>query len=98
MTNTLPAPAIPTTFTKPSRMYRPKFYWATRDTRWDPYPNREPAKVVAHNPEGFWERGPSGHWFKTPTSYNLVREITEDEANAEPLTGWTWDGTKWVCS
>jgi len=69
-------------------MINPKFYLARRNTRWDVYPSEQPVKAVAHDWHGFWERTVNGEWFKTPTSYDYVREITEDEANAfvEPAT------------
>ncbi len=76
------------TIRRPMRIrkpHKPRFYLATRDTRWDVYPNREPVEAIAHDYEGFWALTAAGEWFKTPTSYNLVREITEDEALAFPF-------------
>lgn len=70
---------------QPTEMIRPKFYLARRDTRWDPYPSQEPIKAVALDWHGYWERWTDGKWFKTPVSYVLVKEITEDEANSYPL-------------
>jgi hypothetical protein len=70
---------------QPTTMTHPKFYLARRDTRWDIYPQQEPLKAVAHDWHGFWERDAQVGWFKTPTSYVLAKEITEDEANAYPL-------------
>lgn len=64
----------------------PKFYVARRDTRWDVYPQREPAVIIAHDWNGFWGRVPeTGEWFKHPASFNFVKEITEAEAN-DPAT------------
>jgi len=62
-------------------MIDPKFYIARRDTRWDVYPQQQPEEVVAHDWWGFWSKDANGNWFKTPTSYVLVREISEQEAN-----------------
>ena len=62
-------------------MIRPKFYIARRDTRWDVYPQQQPSVVVAHDYSGFWARTRDGLWFKSPSSYNLQREITEHECN-----------------
>ena len=59
-------------------MIRPKFYIGRRDTRWDVYPNQEPEQFVAHDYNGFWAIH-DGTWFKSPTSYVLIREITEQE-------------------
>ncbi len=67
---------------KPSMSKDARFYVGTRDTRWDVYPQREPGEVIAHDWRGFWAFAPAGFWFKTPTSYNLAREITRDEAEA----------------
>lgn len=64
------------------RMLRPKFYLARRDTRWDPYPAQEPIEVVAHDWNGFWAYDRKAGWFKTPTSYNLQREISKLEADS----------------
>lgn len=64
------------------KMIDPKFYLGRRDTRWDVYPQKEPLVVVAHDWHGFWARTADGQWFKSPTSYVLQREITEQEANA----------------
>ena len=61
-------------------MIQPKFYIARRNTRWDVYPQREPEVAVAHDYHGFWALTLTGEWFKTPTSYDLGREITEAEA------------------
>ena len=61
-------------------MLNPKFYIGHRDTRWDPYPQQEPEKVVAHDWNGFWDFDAKVGWFPTPVSYNLGREITEAEA------------------
>jgi hypothetical protein len=62
------------------KMIRPKFYLARRDTRWDVYPQREPLEIVAHDYYGFWARSDKGFWFKSPTSYVLQEQITEDGA------------------
>jgi hypothetical protein len=62
-------------------MIDPKFYVARRDTRWDVYPQREPPEIVAHDWYGFWAKTTDGQWFKTPTAYVLLREISEAEAN-----------------
>lgn len=70
-----------------TKWVRPKFYLGTRDTRWDPYPQREPVRAIAHDYQGFWERNNRGEWFKTPVSYNFSKEITEKEANEFPLLG-----------
>lgn len=69
----------------PKQMINPKFFLARRDTRWDPYPSEEPIKAVALDWHGFWERDSQGNWFKTPVSYNRIREISGPEANAYPL-------------
>ena len=62
-------------------MIDPKFYIARRDTRWDVYPSREPEKAIAFDWKGFWEQYEPGLWFYNPyTSYNLCREISEEEA------------------
>lgn len=63
-------------------MIKPKFYIATRNTRWDVYPQREPAVAVAHDYYGFWALTLTGEWFKTPVSYDLHHEVTEAEAIA----------------
>lgn len=69
----------------PTQMIRPKYYLARRDTRWDVYPAQQPLKAVALDWHGFWERAADGRWFKTPTSYILASEISEQDANAYPL-------------
>ena len=63
-----------------------RFYLAKRDTRWDVYPNRPPIEAVAHDWYGFWARSPEVGWFKTPTSYVLIQEITQAEADAHVPT------------
>lgn len=65
-----------------SDMIQPKFYIARRNTRWDVYPQRQPEVAVAHDWHGFWSLALTGEWFKTPTSYDLGREVTEAEAIA----------------
>lgn len=65
-----------------TKMIRPKFYIGRRDTRWDVYPQAEPEQVVAHDWHGYWAKTPDGQWFMSPASYNLIREISEAEANA----------------
>jgi len=63
-------------------MIRPKFYVARRDTRWDVCPSEEPKKVIAFDYNGYWDYAPIVGWFKTPTCYNFVREITKEEADS----------------
>ena len=59
-----------------------KFYVARADTRWDVYPQQQPETVVAHDWYGFWAKTLTGEWFKTPTSYVLIREISRHEAES----------------
>lgn len=63
-------------------MIRPRYYVGKRDTRWDVYPQVQPEQVVAHDCHGFWAKAENGSWYKSPASYCLLREITEQEANA----------------
>ncbi len=51
-----------------------KLWWAQRSTRWDPYPQREPVKLVAHDWWGTWEPLPDGHWFLSPEPVEFVAE------------------------
>lgn len=60
-----------------------KFYVARRDTRWDVYPQREPEVFVAHDWHGFWALTDDGEWFKTPTSYVLIRQIDDAKEGLE---------------
>lgn len=57
-----------------------KFYLATRCTRWDVYPTKEPAQVVAHGWSGYFAKADDGVWYKSPTSYVLSVEVTPEEA------------------
>lgn len=75
---------------KATMMSDVKFYEARRDTRWDPYPNREPLCVVAHDWNGFWEQSAPGEWFLCrSTSFNLGRQITKEEAEQFVATNGT---------
>lgn len=65
-------------------MIRPKFYIGRRDTRWDVYPQPEPEQVVAHDASGFWAKTKDGRWYKSPASFHMLHEISEEEAN-KPL-------------
>lgn len=67
---------------QPTTMIRPKFYMARRDTRWDPYPQRESERPVAHDYYGFWALSADRQWFKSCAGYVLLREITREEAES----------------
>jgi hypothetical protein len=61
-----------------------KFYIARRDTRWDVYPQTQPEEIVAYDWYGCWKQRADGSgWYLTPTSYVLVREITDTDTLKE---------------
>lgn len=55
-------------------MRRFKLWWASRDTRWDVYPQQEPKQIVGFDGDYFWCPRPGGGWYRSPTSFCLVRE------------------------
>jgi hypothetical protein len=61
---------------------RAKFYIGHRCTRWDVYPQQEPAQVVAHDWEGFYALTEDGRWFKSPASYTFMNEISRADAES----------------
>lgn len=69
--STLPAlPKVP---------QRTRYMWAQRDTRWDPYPQREPWELLRVEPDGLYfvkqfHEGGRFHGAKVCCGYAHVRE------------------------
>jgi hypothetical protein len=81
-----PAPKHYPTWLELRDMYRgepTRLLWAKRDTRWDVYPQDEPAQLVAYNWEGFWLPLPDGRWFKAPTSFSVMGDASTPDLRGE---------------
>lgn len=50
------------------------YFWASVDTRWHVYPQRQPVQLVAHNYDGFWCPLPDGQWYRSPVSFVCQRD------------------------
>jgi hypothetical protein len=80
-----PAPKAPVLANVPPRA---KVVWASRDTRWDVYPQQEPVVLAAHNWDGWYLPQPDGSWFKAPGSFISAATL----ANPEEVFG-QWELT-----
>jgi hypothetical protein len=77
----------------PALPHKARLCFGSRCNRWDVYPQPQPTVIVAQNWEGSHILTEDGsQWFKTPSGYNLHRDLTTDEIETiDPVAqGLTW--------
>lgn len=70
-----------TNSTKPEAKAR--FFVGRRSTRWDVYPQQEHEQACALDWHGFWAMTKDGQWFKSPSSYECVRDVTREQIESD---------------